>query len=184
MQQKYLKNAGLIALISILSMIPPLATDLYMPALPEMTVYFHTTSTLMSFTMTIFFIFMAIGILILGPMSDKYGRKPILIASISLSFIFSAACAFAPNITLLILARAASAFGAGGMVAIGTALIKDSFTGKEMSKVLSLTQAFMLLAPMLAPLVGALILKVADWKMTFIALALLTGISLVGAFFL
>jgi len=184
MQQKYLKNAGLIALISILSMIPPLATDLYMPALPEMTVYFHTTSTLMSFTMTIFFIFMAIGILILGPMSDKYGRKPILIASISLSFIFSAACAFAPNITLLILARAASAFGAGGMVAIGTALIKDSFTGKEMSKVLSLTQAFMLLAPMLAPLVGALILKVADWKMTFIALALLTGISLVGAFLL
>ena len=184
MQQKYLKNAGLIALISILSMIPPLATDLYMPALPEMTVYFNTTSTLMSFTMTVFFIFMAIGILILGPMSDKYGRKPILIASISLSLVFSAACAFAPNITLLILARAVSAFGAGGMVAIGTALIKDSFTGKEMSKVLSLTQAFMLLAPMLAPLLGAMILKVADWKMTFIALAILTGISLVGSFLL
>ena len=64
MQQKYLKNAGLIALITILSMIPPLSTDLYMPALPEMTAYFNTTSTSMSFTMTIFFIFMAIGILI------------------------------------------------------------------------------------------------------------------------
>lgn len=184
MQQKYLKNAGLIALISILSMIPPLSTDLYMPALPEMTTYFNTTSTLMSFTMTIFFIFMAIGILILGPMSDKYGRKPILIASISISLIFSAACAFAPNITLLILARAASAFGAGGMVAISTALIKDSYHGKEMSKVLSVTQAFMLIAPMLAPVLGAFILKVADWKMTFIALAILTGISLAGAFLL
>ena len=85
MQQKYLKNTGLIILISILSMIPPLSTDLYMPALPEMTAFFNTSSTLMSFTMTVFFIFMAIGILILGPMSDKYGRKPILITSISIS---------------------------------------------------------------------------------------------------
>ncbi len=184
MQQKYLKNAGLIALISILSMIPPLSTDLYMPALPEMTAYFNTTSTLMSFTMTIFFIFMAIGILILGPMSDKYGRKPVLIASISISLILSAACAFTPNITLLILARAASAFGAGGMVAISTALIKDSYEGKAMSKVLSVTQAFMLIAPMLAPVLGALILEVADWKMTFIVLAILIGVSLVGAFLL
>ena len=184
MQQKYLKNAGLIALISILSMIPPLSTDLYMPALPEMTSYFHTTSTLMSFTMTVFFIFMAIGILILGPMSDKYGRKLVLIASIFISLIFSAACAFAPNITLLILARAASAFGAGGMVAISTALIKDSYEGKAMSKVLSVTQAFMLIAPMLAPVLGALILEAADWKMTFIVLAALTGVSLVGAFLL
>ena len=184
MQQKYLKNAGLITLITILSMIPPLSTDLYMPALPEMTSYFNTTSTLMSFTMTIFFIFMAIGILILGPMSDKYGRKPVLIASISISMIFSAACAFMPNITLLIVARAASAFGAGGMVAISTALIKDSYEGKEMSKVLSVTQAFMLIAPMLAPVLGAIILKVADWKMTFIVLAILTGVSLVGTFLL
>ncbi len=184
MQQKYLKNAGLIALITILSMIPPLSTDLYMPALPEMTSYFNTTSTLMSFTMTIFFIFMAVGILILGPMSDKYGRKPVLIASISISLIFSAACAFAPNITLLILARGASAFGAGGMVAISTALIRDSYEGKAMSKVLSVTQAFMLIAPMLAPVLGALILEVADWKMTFIVLAALTGVSLAGAFLL
>ena len=184
MQQKYLKNAGLIALITILSMIPPLSTDLYMPALPEMTAYFNTTSTLMSFTMTVFFIFMAIGILILGPMSDKYGRKPVLIASISISLIFSAACAFAPNILLLILARGASAFGAGGMVAISTALIRDSYEGKAMSKVLSVTQAFMLIAPMLAPVLGALILEVADWKMTFIVLAALTGVSLAGAFLL
>ena len=184
MQQKYLKKYGLIALIIVLSMIPPLSTDLYMPAIHEMTVYFNTTSTLMCFTMTIFFIFMAIGILILGPMSDKYGRKRILIVSISISLLFSAACAFTPTITLLIIARAASAFGAGGMVVISTALIKDSFEGKAMSKVLSVTQAFGLIAPMVAPILGALILKVADWKMTFIVLAILTGVSLAGAFLL
>ena len=181
MEQKYLKRTGLIALITVLSMIPPLSTDLYMPALPEMTAFFNTTSTLMSFTMTIFFIFMAIGILVLGPMSDKYGRKPTLIVSIVISLVFSAVCAFSPTIGFLIAARAASAFGAGGMVAIATALIKDSFEGKEMSKVLSVTQAFGLIAPMIAPLLGALILQVADWEMTFIVLAALIAISLIGA---
>ena len=181
MEQKYLKRTGLIALITVLSMIPPLSTDLYMPALPEMTAFFNTSSTLMSFTMTIFFIFMAIGILVLGPMSDKYGRKPTLIVSIVISLVFSAVCAFSPTIGFLIAARAASAFGAGGMVAIATALIKDSFEGKEMSKVLSVTQAFGLIAPMIAPLLGALILQVADWEMTFIALAALIAISLIGA---
>lgn len=184
MEQKYLKNIGLIALITLLSMIPPLATDLYMPAIPEMTNHFNTTSTLMSSTMTIFFVFMAIGILVLGSMSDKYGRKPILICSVLISGIFSLICAFAPNILILLFARAVSAFGAGGMVAISTALIKDSFEGKLMSKVLSVTQAFSLLAPMLAPILGALLLKFAGWEMTFIALAILISLSLLGAFLL
>ena len=181
MEQKYLKNIGLIALITLLSMIPPLATDLYMPAIPEMTKHFNTTSTLMSSTMTIFFVFMAIGILVLGPMSDQYGRKLILICSVLLSGIFSFVCAFAPTIAILLIARAVAAFGAGGMVAIATALIKDSFEGKRMSKVLSVTQAFSLLAPMLAPILGAFLLKWAGWEMTFIALSLLISLSLIGA---
>ncbi len=184
MEQKYLKKTGLIVLITTLSMIPPLSTDLYMPALPEMTVFFNTNSTFMSLTMTIFFVFMAMGILVFGPMSDKYGRKPILIMCITISLVFSAVCAFSPNIGFLLVSRAASAFGAGGMVAVATALIKDCFEGKEMSNVLSITQAFGLLAPVLAPLLGALILRVADWKMTFIVLAALTTLSLLGALLL
>lgn len=184
MQQKYLKNSGLIALISLLSMIPPLSTDLYMPALPEMTDYFNTTSSLASFTMTIFFIFMALGILLLGSMSDKYGRKPVLVTSIMISIIFSFACVFSPTIWGLIIFRAIQAFGAGGMVSIGTALIKDSFDGKQMSKVLSVNQIFLLIAPMLAPILGALILKVADWKMTFVALGSITFISFIGSLLL
>lgn len=184
MQQKFLKNGGLIALITLLSMVPPLSTDLYMPGLPEMTDYFQTTSTLTSFTMTVFFIFMSIGILVLGPMSDKYGRKPVLITSVFISILFSLACVIAPSIWMLIIFRAIQAFGSGGMVTIGTALVKDSFEGKKMSQVLSITQIFLLLAPMLAPVLGALILKVADWKMTFIALAAITCITLVGSFLL
>lgn len=178
MKQRKLKKGGLIFLITILSMIPPLATDLYMPALPEIVAYFNTTTSMTSFTMTIFFIFMAIGTLILGPLSDKYGRKPILVASTALTFICSIICAFSPTIIFLICIRAIQAFGAGGMIAIGSALIKDSFAGPEMGKVLSITQALMFIAPVAAPILGALILKFADWSMTFIALALLNAITL------
>ena len=184
MKQKYLKKGGLIAFIALLSMTPPLATDLYMPSLPEMTAYYQTTSSVTSYTMTIFFVFMAIGILILGPMSDKYGRKPILLGSILVALTFSIVCALSPSIWLLIAARAIQAFGAGGMVAIATALIRDSFEGKEMSNVLSITQAIVLLAPMIAPIMGAVILAYFSWKMTFVALAILFFITLIGVFLL
>lgn len=184
MQQKYLKKSGLIALITLLSMIAPLSTDLYMPALPEMAVYFNVSTSLTSFTMTIFFIFMAIGILILGPLSDKYGRKPILVISICMSLVFSLACAFSPTIWLLIVSRALQAAGAGGMVAIATALIRDSFDGKQLSLVLAITQSLGMLAPMIAPILGAVILKFASWQMTFVALAVLMGVSLIGSLLL
>lgn len=184
MNQKYLKKGGLITLITLLSMIPPLSTDLYMPALPQMSKYFGVSTTLISFTMTIFFIFMAIGILVLGSISDKYGRKPILLTSIIICMVFSFVCAFAPTISFLIIARSLQAFGAGGMVAISTALIKDSFKGKEMSNVISISQALMLLAPMIAPVIGAVILKFASWQMIFIALTLIVGLSLIGTILL
>lgn len=184
MSQKYLKKGGLIAFIALLSMTPPLATDLYMPSLPEMTTYYQTTASVTSYTMTIFFVFMAIGILLLGPMSDKYGRKPVLIGSTLVALTFSIVCAISPSIWILIAARAIQALGAGGMVAIATALIKDSFEGKEMSNVLSITQAIVLLAPMLAPILGAIILTFFSWKMTFVTLAALFLITLLGAFLL
>lgn len=179
MRQSKLKKGGLILLISLLSMVPPLSTDLYMPALPELVTYFNTTTSMTSMTMIIFFIFMAIGTLVLGPLSDKYGRKPILVGSTVLTLFCSVMCAFSPTITLLIVVRAIQAFGGGGMIAIGTTLIKDSFERHEIGKVLSITQALAFIAPMAAPILGALILQVSDWRMTFIALALLNAITLV-----
>ena len=184
MNQPYLKKWGLILFITMLSMIPPLATDMYMPALPEMVNVFNTTTTITSFTMTIFFVCMAIGILIFGPLSDKFGRKKILIISISLTFLFSIACSLSPTITFLIVARGIQALGAGGMVTTATALIRDSFEGKEMAQALSITQSLSFLAPMLAPLIGAFILTYFDWSKTFVALAILNFISLIGAFLL
>lgn len=184
MNQKYLKKSGLIALITILAMVPPLSTDLYLPALPEMAVHFHTSESLASMTMTAFFFCMAIGILFFGPLSDKYGRKRVLILSSSMALIFSLVCSFSPSIIVLIIARALQALGAGGMVAISTALIRDSFEGKTFSVAIGITQALASIAPMAAPIAGALILQFSTWKTVFIVLAVLMGIALLGAILL
>lgn len=184
MNQKYLRTTGLVILISVLSMIPPLATDMYMPSLPELTDYFDTTATLTSFSMSIFFIFMAVGMLILGPVSDKYGRKPILLLSVACTMVFSALCAWAPTIGWLLLVRAVQAFGAGGMVTTATAMIRDSFEGKQLSRIISITQALTLLAPMGAPILGAIIIRYASWKMTFVAIAVLMAVTLAGVILL
>lgn len=184
MEQPYLKKWGFVIFITTLSTIPPLATDMYMPALPQMVDVFNTTTTLTSFTMTIFFVFMALGILIFGPLSDKYGRKPILLLSISITLIASILCSLSPTIEFLIAVRAIQALGAGGMMTTATALIRDSFSGKEMGQVLSITQALGFLAPMLAPIIGAVILMYFDWSKTFLALAAMNSISLIGALLL
>lgn len=81
-QQRHLKDSGTIALIILLSMAPPLATDMYMSSLPTIAEELSTTQALASQTMTVFFLFMALGTLFLGPLSDKYGRKRVLLISI------------------------------------------------------------------------------------------------------
>lgn len=180
-EQPILKKTGTVALIALLCATPPLATDLYMPSLPTMTAQLGTTQSLASLTMTLFFCFMAAGMLLLGPLSDRFGRKPILIPCTSIAFAFSLACAFAPNIHALLAFRAAQGFASGGMVALATTLVKDCFHGKRMATMLSITQAIALIAPAVAPSIGALILGIAGWRGEFGALALLMGISLAGS---
>ena len=182
--QPRLRKGGTIALVALLCATPPLATDLYMPSLPTMTQQLGTTQSLASLTMTLFFCFMAAGMLMLGPLSDRFGRKAILVPSAAVSFGFSLACAFAPNIYAMLLFRAVQGFGSGGMVALGTTLVKDCFHGKQMATMLSITQAIALIAPAVAPSLGAIILNIAGWRGEFLAPALLMGLSLAGTLLL
>ena len=88
-KQKYLKKAGLIALITVLGMTPPLSTDMYMPSLPKMAEFFHAAPVLVNMTMVAFFISMSVGMLVMGPLSDRSGRKKILIISLLLYMVAS-----------------------------------------------------------------------------------------------
>ena len=181
--QKYLSSRLLIILIVILSIVAPFSTDMYLPGLPIIVEYFGTTDAILNMTLYGFMMFMAIGILILGPISDKYGRKPILITSLIAYTIISTLCAFSPNIWAFIMLRIFQGVAAGGMLVISTALIKDCFEASIRDRILTLTVVMGVVGPLMSPIVGAYLIDAISWQSTLIAPAFLTAASVIVSFF-
>ena len=179
--QPRLGRGGMIALITMCNAIAPLSTDMYMPALPDMASYFHTTDAVMNMTLVGFFLFFAIGMLVFGPVSDRMGRRPTMIGGIVLYVLASICCGLAMNVYFLIGMRVLQAIGAGSMVAVSTAIVKDQFTGQTQGTVLAIAQAFSVLGPVLAPLIGAQIYRFFSWRADFFMQALITVVALVLA---
>lgn len=176
--QKYLRPFGLVALLVVTSLVTPLSLDMYTPAVPHMTEYFETDAGTVNLTLAGYYLFFAIGLLVFGPTSDRYGRKPVLLAGMLAYTAASALCAMAPDIWMLIGMRVVQALGAGAVSAVSTAIVKDAIIPEKREAILSIVQVMFVVGPVLAPVVGALILQVADWHMTFWTLS---GIGLVCA---
>jgi DHA1 family bicyclomycin/chloramphenicol resistance-like MFS transporter len=175
--QKYLGANGLVILIALLSAFVPLSTDLYLPALPGMSAYFGVGADRINLTLTAFFIFYALGTLVWGPLSDHYGRKPILISGLGLYVISSALCAFMWNVDGLVLCRIFQAIGGSAAGVVATAIVKDVYSGKKRGSVLAIVQSMVLISPAVAPVLGAFLLKVMSWRGVFWSL---TGIGVVA----
>jgi len=182
-QQKYLKKAGLIALVTVLGMTPPLSTDMYLPSLPKMAEYFGAPAATVNLTMVMFFIFMAIGMLVMGPLSDRSGRKKILMLSLILYMLASLGCGLTASVYILILMRVIQGIGAGGMVSLSVAIIKDCFEGQVRATALAVVQSMSVIAPIAAPVIGALIIQVSTWRTVFFVLAAISAACLVTTFF-
>ena len=177
-KQRYLGKSGLIFFITLMNMFIPLSTDLYMPALPTMSDYFGVSSVLTNMTLVSFFFFYAVGTLFWGPMSDKYGRKKVLVVGTVLYVLSSAICAISMNVYMMILARVVQGIGAGAITAVSMALIKDCFAGKQRETILAIVQSVAGLAPMIAPVLGAILLKVIDWRGSFVVLTIVGALCL------
>ncbi|MCR5845935.1 MAG: MFS transporter [bacterium] len=174
------KRPGLVFLIAILSCAAPIGMDLYLPSVPDMPAYFGTTEAAINLTLVCFFAFMSVGTLIFGPLSDRSGRKPILILTVSINTAAAAIGAIAPNVWILIAARIVQGIGGGGMGAVAMAVVKDTFEGERRAHVLVVMQALTAIAPMVAPVAGSAILMFTNWRGTFVAQALVGAACLIG----
>jgi MFS transporter, DHA1 family, multidrug resistance protein len=183
-RQKYLGSKGLIVLIALLSAFVPLSTDLYLPALPGMGEYFHVSADLINLTLTGFFVFYSLGTLFWGPLSDKYGRKPVLLVGLSLYVLASILSANAWDVYTLILARVLQAIGGSAAGAIATAMVKESYQGRQRESVLAIVQSMVLISPALAPVLGAFLLSFTTWREVFWILAGIGVLALAGSILL
>jgi len=179
--QKYLGERGLIALITFLSAFVPLSTDLYLPALPGMAKYFGVSADLANLTLILFFVFFSAGTLLWGPLSDKYGRRPVLLIGLSIYSAASLGCAGSWDIYHLIAFRILQAVGGSGAFAVATAMIKDVYDSRSREPILAMVQSMVLISPAAAPVLGALLLKFVSWRGVFFALAGVGLLALAGS---
>ncbi|MGA1813975.1 multidrug effflux MFS transporter [Frondihabitans sp. 4ASC-45] len=155
---------GLLVVLALLSALAPFGTDLYLSAFPVMTRELDTSATAVQLSLTAFLIGIAIGQLVFGPLSDRFGRlRPLLIGAV-ICIAASAVAALAPTIGILIAARLVQGLtGAAGMV-IGRAIISDLAVGKAAAKAFSLMMIVGGVAPVVAPLVGSLLVSSIGWR--------------------
>ena len=176
--QERLGFRGLLCLIAASNALIPFSMDMYTPAVPTLPGYFHTTAPVVNLTILGFFLSFAIGILVFGPVSDARGRRPVLLGGFCAYVLGGALCALSPTIWVLIASRVVQALGAGAIVSVTTALVKDSFEPESRAKILAVLQMLQVVGPVAAPLLGGAILLVGTWHTTFWALAAIGAVCL------
>jgi MFS transporter, DHA1 family, multidrug resistance protein len=154
----------LLLALGLLSAVAPFATDLYLPAFPRMTTELATSATTVQLTLTAFLVGVTAGQLVFGPLSDRFGRVPPLVAGAALCVLASAAAVFAPTIGVLVVARLLQGLGGAAGMVIGRAVISDLATGRPAARAFSLMMIVGGVAPVVAPLLGGLLTEPIGWR--------------------
>lgn len=165
------------ATLGMLTAFGPFVTDFYLPVLPEMTGYFHTTPALASMSLTAGMIGLAAGQLFIGPLTDKYGRKRILVGSMLLFVVASLLCIFSGDIFMFNAMRGLQGLAGAGGIVIAKSMSADMYTGRELASFMALLGAINGIAPVCAPVVGGLMAGVTSWTGVF-AVILAVGLVL------
>ncbi|WP_234043251.1 multidrug effflux MFS transporter [Streptomyces marianii] len=170
------RRAGLLVTLVLggLTALPPLSMDMYLPALPQVTGDLRAPAATIQLTLTACLAGMALGQLVVGPMSDRWGRRRPLLAGMAVYVAATAACALATGAEMLIAFRLLQGLAGAAGIVIARAVVRDLYDGVEMARFFSTLMLVSGAAPIVAPLVGAQVLRVTDWRGVF---HVLTGIG-------
>jgi DHA1 family bicyclomycin/chloramphenicol resistance-like MFS transporter len=166
-------TSTLVATVIFVTAIAPLATDMYVPAFPKVAADLAASATQVQLTLTTFFVGMALGQLIGGPVSDQRGRRRQLIAALLVMSVASIGCALTPTIAVIMVARFAQGFAGGWAMVVGRAVIVDLASGPRLVRVLNVIAGAGGVAPIIGPLIGAVILQLSHWRVSFWVVAAL-----------
>ncbi|MFG2296527.1 Bcr/CflA family multidrug efflux MFS transporter [Streptomyces sp. NPDC048603] len=153
-----------------LSALPPLSMDMYLPALPQVTTALNSPAATIQLTLTACLAGMAVGQLVIGPMSDKWGRKRPLLVGMVMYVLATAVCAFAPTAEMLIGFRLLQGLAGSAAIVIARAVVRDLYDGVEMARFFSTLMLISGVAPIVAPLIGGQVLRFSDWRGVFLVL--------------
>lgn len=171
----------MIVVLGVMVALGPLTIDMYLPALPRIADELGVSSSVAQLTLTGTLLGLALGQLVVGPLSDSLGRRRPLMAGIVLHMLASLACLFAPNIEVLGVARGLQGMGAAAGMVVAIAVVGDLFTDSAAATVMSRLMLVLGVAPVLAPSLGAAVLLKASWHWVFAALVLIAGALLLVA---
>lgn len=167
-------------LLGSLSAFAPLTIDMYLPALPRMARTLHSDPGTIQLTLTVFVLGLAAGQLVIGPLSDAWGRRRPLVIGIATYIAGSVCCAAAPTAGWLIGGRVLQSFGAAAAIVLARAIVRDLFEGTAMTRFFSTLMLVNGAAPVIAPVIGSQLLAIASWRAVFVVLAAVGAVLLLA----
>jgi DHA1 family bicyclomycin/chloramphenicol resistance-like MFS transporter len=168
---------ALTLLLSFLTALGPLSMDMYLPSLPDIAHSLSGSVAQAQLTIASYLFGFAVGQIIYGPTSDRFGRRPVLLTAIALYGAATIACALAQSIDALIAARFVQALGGAGSVVLARAVVRDIYSGVRAGRELSLMGSITAFAPIVAPMIGGLLQTTFGWRATFILLIALAAVA-------
>lgn len=168
-------------LLALLTAVGPLSTDMYLPSLPAIGKALNGNVSMVQLTLSVFIAGFALGQIFYGPLSDRFGRKPVLVIGLAGYVLGSLACFFANFIEGLIVARFFQALGASAAIVLVRAIVRDLFGGEKAARLLSLMGALMGVVPLVAPLLGAVLEVNFGWRASFAATSIVSAMLLIAS---
>jgi len=170
-------------LLAMLTGIPPFATSIFLPSMPDISRDLAASPAEVQLTITSYLVGLAVGQIFYGPVTDRYGRRPVMLVAMLIFSAATALCAAAPSIEILMAGRALQAVGGAGAIVVTRAIVRDTHDGPRAARELAVMASFMSVAPIVAPVLGGFLQTLFGWRSTFVVL-LAVGLLLIAAFWL